>query len=358
MEAGVPETPPSPAPAEAPAAEAPPTVAKPVEATSTEATSTEVQKPAVHTVKGDLAAALESAGDVQVSGSVCAGVNVRVGGSLHIAGTIESSTVAAGGDLVADGGIVGRGKGRYTATRSLTARSILAAQIEAGGNVTASVEIANSRLIVGGALVCESGHLYGGHVTVNGGLRCGTLGSPGESETIIEVGLDESLRRLSAQHAGVIETNQNRIKRVRSQVEPLLAQQRALTPKQKETATELLYEAGELEERTLALIRQLRESVGASLAQARPEVTIALTIHPGVVLRFPGLEARFDRAVKGPIRIFKDGKGASARIVGLDLKDNAEVFIKYIPHSDPALTALFRALVVPKPKSDEGRLAA
>ncbi|MBX3376600.1 MAG: DUF342 domain-containing protein [Phycisphaeraceae bacterium] len=316
------------------------------------------QTPAVHTVKGDLAATLESAGDVRIGGSVCAGVSVRAGGSLHIGGTIESATVAAGGELIAEGGIVGRGKGRYTAGGSLAARSILAAHVEAGGDVTASVEIANSRLIIAGALLCETGHLYGGHATVNGGLRCGTLGSPGESETIVEVGIDETLRRLSAQHAAAIEANQNRIKRVRSQVEPLLAQQRALTAKQKETATELLYEAGELEERTLSLIRQLRDTVAASLAKAKLEVTVALTIHPGVLLRFPGFEARFDRAVKGPIRIFKDGKGAAARIVGTELKENTEVFIKHTPHTDPALAALFRALVVPKPKNEENRAAA
>ena len=306
--------------------------------------------PAVHLLKGDLGQSLKHAGALRIAGSVCAGVTLEVEGTLNVDGTVESATVTATGNLTAAGGIVGRGKGRYVTRESLSARSVIAATIEARDNVSVSVEIANSQIVAGGVLNCEQGHLYGGHATVNGGVQCGTLGSPGGSETVIEAGIDEELRRLSEKHSPEIEANQKRIAKVRMQVEPLMAQQKALTPKQKESATELLYQAGELEERTMGLIADLRAKVGASYAKSKAEVLVTTMIYPGVTIRFPGFEVTIERAVKGPVRIYKGGKGAGAKIMMIDLKDNAELFVKYNPHTDPHLAALGRVLVVPKDK--------
>ncbi len=303
-----------------------------------------------HTIKGDLGTGLKHTGPVRIAGSVCAGVTLEIDGALTVSGTIESATVSVTGALDAAGGIVGRGKGRYVTGGHLTSRSIIAATIESKDDVRATVEIANSRIIAGGSLNCESGHIYGGHVTANGGVVCATLGSPGASETIIEVGIDEELRRLGEKHAAEIDANQKRIQKVRSQVEPLMAQQRALTAKQKESATELLYEAGELEEKTLALIKELRGRVGASYARGKAEVVINSMLHPGVVLRFPSFEVKVERAIKGPIKFVKDGKGSAARVVLIDLRDNSEQSIKFLPWTDQLLSALFRSLVVPKPR--------
>lgn len=329
------ETPLNQPPAEQPSA---PKGANPTEA------ATPAAVPDRFEIKGDAGGEVRHEGNLRICGSVCAGGNVGASGAISVGGTIEAAVVKAGGDIETDGDIVGRNKGQCISGGSVRFRSANAASIEAAGDVIGGVEVANSRVIAGGALRCEAGHIYGGHTTVNGGVVCVTLGSPSESQTLIEVGIDERLRRLSTVHSSVIEANLKRVQHVRSQIVPLLANQKALTAKQKESATELLYNAAEIEQETETLIQQLRGQVAASFAAAKREVTITGKLYPGVVIRFLNVEVHVERMIKGPVRVSAEGKGSTARVVLTEIDTKVASEMKSVSRTDPELSTLLRAI--------------
>ncbi len=341
METPAPQPPAGPTPPPASPPEAPPVATAPVRVE----------------IKGDVGAEppVRHDGNLRICGSICTSGNVEATGSVNVGGTIEAATVKAGGDIEADGDIVGRNKGVCVSGGSVRFRSANSTSIEAVAEVVGLVEVANSRIIAGGSLRCMTGHIYGGHATVNGGVICATLGSPGANETLIEVGIDEWLRRLSIQHSTAIEANLKRVQRIRSQIEPLLANQKSLTAQQKESATELLYNASELEEATEKLIQQLRGQVAASFGAAKREVTIMGKLYPGVVIRFLNVEVHIERLIKGPIKVCAEGKGGATRVVLTDLDKQEQTDMKCIGRTDPALSALMRALA---PRKVPGAAAA
>jgi len=304
-------------------------------------------------VKGDAGIdgkAIDHQGDVRICGSICHGIAVRASGSITVLGTIELAGVDAGGDLTCEGSIVGRGKGRYTAAHGISCRSCNSGTLQAGDDVTVAVELVSSRVTCGGVLRAATAHVFGGHITANGGVECNVLGTPGNAETVVEVGLDEPLLSLSDQQAPSIEANFKRAEKIRSQVKPLLDVQRSLTAKQKETATELLFQADELREKTDAIVVNLREHLTRALQRARTAVTVNSMAYPGVTLRFPSGEYRVERVIKGPVRFECRGKGTTATLVVIDLETQAETTLGLHKACNPRLATLLRALTPPKPE--------
>jgi uncharacterized protein (DUF342 family) len=290
---------------------------------------------AVREITGDVGIAggdVQHEGDLRVGGSIGDGVTVQVSGSLTVSGSIEAATIRAGEDITVAGSIVGRGKGLCKSGRSITVRTANGATLEAGRDVVAALELIACRVVTGGALLSEGCRVQGGHITANGGVVCGVLGTSSGTPTVVEAGIDHRLRRLGEFHATEIDSNRKRVVKIRTEIDALMASGKSLSAKQKEMATEVLFNASEIEEQTEALIRS--------------EVTVNSVIHRGVTVRFGGVQAEIGGDITGPVKIWIKPLGHSHQILRTDLKTDTTVPLKTTDYSDNLILALEKAIGV------------
>ncbi|MEZ6233918.1 MAG: FapA family protein [Phycisphaerales bacterium] len=285
-------------------------------------------------------------GDAVVDGAVRVGASIRAGGSVCVGASTEHATIEAGGDIEVASAMVGGRGGSYTSGGSVRFRLANGATIHAEDNVSGELEMAGCRITCGGAVRCPIGHILGGHVTAVGGLVCGTLGSPGVGgvPTVVEVGIDDKLRRLSDRHAPTIMANLERAEKIRNKVGPLMAHMKRLTAQQRETATELLTEASMLYDETNALVTTLRGAMAESEMRAVRSVFVAAVIHPGTTIRFPAAQMIIEKAYKGPVRLVSDGRGSAAKVQAVDPTTGSVTTPKFALYADASLEALARAI--------------
>lgn len=145
-------------------------------------------------------------GSVKVTGDVVSGTTVSATEDIIVSGTVEGASLIAGRDIQVGQGIIGRrdireedGTVSAHATRvlcggDLSARFIEKAFVETGRDIKVSTLIMHSEVKAGGNLTVGDKHSAKGHI-VNGVFKAGklveakVLGSPGEVNTLIEVGI-------------------------------------------------------------------------------------------------------------------------------------------------------------------------
>lgn len=253
---------------------------------------------------------IDTPGGVHVGGNVVDLFQLRCGGRAHVGGVIEAASVVVGGDLTAVGGISGKERGQCRVGGDVRGRYITNATVEAVGDVVLETELCNSRLICQGDLRLESGAIVGGHATVLGSVACQSAGSPGgTAATLIELGVFEALRRLAATSVPQVERLRREVEKVRMNAAPLIKNQKHLTSAQKEQVTEMLFEADGLDEQINDLMSKLRDGWNTWRSVPPAELCVKGVLHAGVTVRFPGLQATIDAAVRGPLRLVTRASG-------------------------------------------------
>ena len=134
-------------------------------------------------------------------------------------------------------------------------------------------------------------------------MRCHTLGCSSGVRTVVTAGGDETFAQSASGHFAHIEQTRQKIGKTRQLVEPLLRNQKSLNAQQKEKATELLFEADEMEQEINSRLQELKRQLARIQEHEHREIRVSSTIHPGVVLRFPGMEALISESLRGPLRI-------------------------------------------------------
>lgn len=259
---------------------------------------------------GDIACA----GDLSIEGNVLDGREISAGGTIHVQGAVQAATVLAGRDLRVDGGISGRNKARCRAGGALTARYIASATIDAAGAVTVLAEILNSDVNSGGNITVEKGAIIGGRVRATGSITCARLGASGRTQTIVEAGVDAALGQALHAAVGEIKIGRGRAAKIRDVVTPLLKNQKRLTAQQKEKATELLFEADEIDRSAAALVANLVARSQAFATHAKPLVRVSEAIVAGVILRLGDCETTIENTLKGPTTAELYGTGNNRHI--------------------------------------------
>ncbi len=286
-----------------------------------------------------------SVGNIDFPGEVVICKNVLDLFKVHghdcvtVQGVIEAAEVHADKILHSVGGMAGKEKGKFSAGEGIISKYITNAEVRCGGDVKVTTEIVNCNLICNGKVVVERGPLVGGHIVARKGVEVKDLGSEAAIKTLLEVGADESLRQQVLKVAPEIKQKRAKVEKVRSIVEPLLANQKHLTNEQKEKATELLYTASELEDSINALIDELRQSYAASQENAVAEVRVLERIYPGVVIRLPQLEVRITKDVRGPITVRCKGVGRKMQVVAVS-DSGHEQTLPATPNRDQAYDLL------------------
>lgn len=262
--------------------------------------------------------AIDFPGDVHIGGSVRENTQLKAGGRIIVAGAIEAATVEAGGELRVHGGIVGKDRGRCSTASNLSCRFASGAYLAAGGDVHVEASILQCHLSCGGALKVQAGTISGGEVSANGGIVCKLLGSATGIPTFVEAGVDRRFLSVFKSTLQQAELDRKRIHTIRTTVAPLLQQQKNLTAKQKERATELLYEADELSHTHSRKLDELRELWLSSIAAASSQIIVTEVLHAGTTIRFAGLETVIHTDIKGPLTLTTRKLALATEIVIID----------------------------------------
>jgi uncharacterized protein (DUF342 family) len=137
-------------------------------------------------------------GTVIVTGNVEDGFSIKAQSNIEVKGTVEKADLEAEGDIVVLKGISGKNTGTVRAGKSVYARFIDNAVIEAGNMVIASDGIINSRVDAHKRIVCQGkrARIVGGRYRASEEINAKTIGSAASgTETICEVGIDPKKKK-------------------------------------------------------------------------------------------------------------------------------------------------------------------
>ncbi len=162
----------------------------------------------VYTVEGDVnlkTGNVTFLGTVLVKGSVEDGFAVKASGNIEIHGSVGKADIDAEGDVIVHQGITARNEGSVRCGKSVFAKFIENANVQAGEFVVVSDGIINSQVNCDRRILCKGKRatIVGGHLRASEEIAAKTLGSVAGAETILEVGYDprkrEELDNLLAQ---------------------------------------------------------------------------------------------------------------------------------------------------------------
>ena len=162
---------------------------------------------------------IEYEGSVQVTGNVCANFSVVAKGNIEVGGVVEGAYIQAGGDIIIARGMNGMGRGELKAGGNIVAKFMENSTAMAKGYVS-SESILHSSVQAGDEVTVtgKRGFITGGRVCALNSVSVKTLGSSMGADTIIEVGVDPTLKsRIQQMQKEIAEAA-----RVVKSVQPLL----------------------------------------------------------------------------------------------------------------------------------------
>jgi len=259
----------------------------------------------VYTIHGDVCMEtghIDHPGALVVKGDVLAGFKVHAEGNIEISGIVESADIQAGGDLIVHGGITGAEGKSIKVRGGVHAKYILDADIEAGEDIVIKNEIIHSTLKARGAVVMPAGRLIGGEVSALRGVVVRQAGSDAQVPTLIVAAEDHGLAEKLHDKQQEIESLAKSMRKIHETVDPLRSREEALTPKQKNIATELLENASRMEEEAACLRTEMEETKADSRNRAKPLVSIRNKLYSETTLRIKGTALLIDETRRGPLQ--------------------------------------------------------
>lgn len=138
---------------------------------------------------------IEFEGSVQVNGNVASNFVVKAKGNVIVNGVVEGAHVVAGGNIIIARGMNGMAKGTLRAGGNIVAKFLENATVEAEGYVSAGA-ILHSQVSSGTQVVVsgKKGFITGGHVQASHQIEVKTLGAVMGTATIVEVGVNPTLK--------------------------------------------------------------------------------------------------------------------------------------------------------------------
>ncbi|MDR1127189.1 MAG: FapA family protein [Treponema sp.] len=227
-------------------------------------------------------------GTVEVTGNVEDGFSVKAAGNIIVNGTVGGTELEAEGDIIVRQGIAGKSKGSVKAGKSIWARFIENATIEAGNMVIVSDGIINSQVDAYKRIVCQGkrARIVGGQLRASEEINAHIIGSSGGgTETICEAGIDpkikKAIEKLAAEKAG----KEKELETVTTELQGLIniKSQRKSLPEEKEfMLTEFMDQKNRLNEELQRITTEITEQQQAQdKLKTRGRISAANAIYPG-----------------------------------------------------------------------------
>ncbi|MBT8485517.1 MAG: DUF342 domain-containing protein [Phycisphaerales bacterium] len=253
-----------------------------------------------------------STGNIDFDGSVYVGDGVKdrfvvtAAGDIAVDGLIEGATINAGGSLCCARGMAAKDRGTINVAHHVDIGFLNNVRGAVGRNLNVRGEIMNCHLQVARDLVCPTGAIIGGEVSVTGKVELGMLGSPRVIPTTLIAGVGgqpaEDLARVNellAEMSEEIEQRANHFEMMQESVDDMTAAQR-------KDHEEFGLDLQETKARFAAL-KARRENTASAIGKRRTfDVRVKKQIHPGAVLVVDGVAWRFERELAGPVEVFLD----------------------------------------------------
>jgi uncharacterized protein (DUF342 family) len=229
-------------------------------------------------------------GTVVVRGNVEDGFSVKAAGNIEVDGTVEKAELDAEGDIIVHQGIAGKGAGgMIRAGKSVWARFIENAQVEAGNMVVVTDGIINSQVNAFKRIVCNGkrAHIVGGRLRATEEINAKSLGSPTSgTETICEVGFDPK-SKAKLEELEIAKVNaEKQLEEIQLNIKTLvnIKKQRKTLPEDKEAyLNELMDKRQELSgdlQKTKEEIEKINAFLGS--LKTRGRVSASAKVYPGV----------------------------------------------------------------------------
>jgi uncharacterized protein (DUF342 family) len=228
-------------------------------------------------------------GTVVVNGNVEDGFSIKATGNIEVNGIVAKADLDAEGDIIIHQGINGKSGGKIRTGRSLWARFIENAFVEAGNMVVAFDGIINSHIDAANRIICQGkrAHIMGGHLRACEEINAKALGNPTSgTETVCEVGFDPKSREELEKFKTAKEAAEKELEEIKLNLQTLIniKKQRKTLPEEKEAYMK------ELMERRQGLMLDLKKSVAGiqktqeylNGLQIRGRVSASGKVYPGV----------------------------------------------------------------------------
>jgi uncharacterized protein (DUF342 family) len=246
----------------------------------------------VYTVQGDVnlkTGNIIFLGTVLINGNVEDGFSVKAAGNIEVNGTVEKAELDAEGDIIVHQGITGKSGGMVRAGRSVWARFIENAVVEAGNMVVASDGIINSQVDAFKRVICQGkrAHIVGGRLRASEEINAKILGSPTSgTETICEVGFDPKSKAELDQLKLNKEGTEKELDEVQRNIQTLIniKKQRKSLPEDKEAYLKELMDKRQIHMGDLKKINEGIVKVQEFLdsIKNRGRVSASAKVYPGV----------------------------------------------------------------------------
>jgi uncharacterized protein len=144
---------------------------------------------------------VDARGALVIQGDVLSGFSVRTRGPLEVLGTIEDATLDVDGDLVVRHGFTGCGKGKITASGTVTLSHVRNQTVVAGKDVIVGSECINATIHAGGRISAPRAVVSGGKLDAMTEIEVGELGLADDISAKIRVGQRGKL----VEHLGTVD---------------------------------------------------------------------------------------------------------------------------------------------------------
>lgn len=174
---------------------------------------------------------------VSIKGDIKSGFIVKCGGDLEVGGTIEDSRLQIGGNLLCKYGFIGQGKGIIECKGDVNIGFMKNQTIRCRNNVNIAREALNCKIFARKTVTVsgKSISIAGGSVIARDSIVCNVLGNSSGINTSIEVGLDYTLieeMEKTEKQLNEIAENRHKLLEALKRLEQTLATKKKLTPKE------------------------------------------------------------------------------------------------------------------------------
>jgi uncharacterized protein (DUF342 family) len=228
-------------------------------------------------------------GTVVITGNVEDGFSVKAAGNIEVKGTVECAEMEAEGDISVAQGIPGKTTGHVKAGKSIWARFIENAVINAGDMVVVSDGIINSQVDAYKRIVCQGkrARIVGGRLRASEEINAQIIGtSSGGTETICEVGIDPNIKEALEQLALDKERYKKELENIQTEMQALInikAQRKSLPEDKEFLLNELMDQRNSLVSELQDIDKEIDQKQEEQNAlKTRGRVSVANMIYPGV----------------------------------------------------------------------------
>ena len=203
-------------------------------------------------------------GTVLVKGSVADGFKVKAAGNIEVFGNVGKAELDAEGDIIVHQGISGKNGGFVRAGKSVWAKFLENAIVDAGEIVVASDGIINCKVEANKKIICQGKRatIVGGILRAAEEIHAKSLGSVAGSETVLEVGFDpKSKKRLVelTENMDALTKELDEIVLNINTIQNLVKLKKTISDEKKAYLNQLLKKQSEIEKQKAVLIEDTEE---------------------------------------------------------------------------------------------------